>query len=153
VSSMSSSILLITPAMHTPELSCQESHAQTGNSAFLLPPDIFSNVIWMYGPTMGILPANDPMVAKKSPNKTKMPYSSTRNPVRGHLTSIKMMPAANAAVPFNFCRRAKNTNVFCSPMMRVRPMRKRIWMSLSVSRRPTTLCKIQGSGATDIAHS
>lgn len=69
------------------------------------------------------------MVAKKSPNKTKMPYSSTRKPVSGHRTKIKTIPAANAAVPFHFCRRVKKTIVFCTPMMRVRPMRKRIWKS------------------------
>ena len=66
----------------------------------------------MYGPTIGTLPANEPIVAKKSPNKTNIPYNSTRNPVNGHLKKIKIIPAANAAVPFNFSLLAKNTAVF-----------------------------------------
>lgn len=37
------------------------------------------------------------------------------------------MPAAKAAVPFSFWRREKKAMVFWRPMMRVRPIRKRIF--------------------------
>ena len=40
---------------------------------------------------------------------------------------IKVIPAQNAAVPFSFCRLAKNSNVFCGPMIIVRPIKKRIY--------------------------
>lgn len=98
----------------------------TGSSAFRLPLEIFSSAIWIYGPTIGMLPANEAMVAKKSPKRTKMPYSSTRKPVKGHLNKIRHIPAMNAAVPFNFWRLAKKAKVFWTPIIRVRPMRKRI---------------------------
>lgn len=78
-----------------------------------------------------MLPANDPMVAKKSPKRTKMPYNSTIKPVRGHLTKMRIMPAENAAVPLIFSFRAKNTNVFWRPMMRVRPITNRIYPVLA----------------------
>lgn len=74
----------------------------------------------------GIFPAKLPIVAKKSPNKTKMPYSSIKKPTNGHRSKISRIPATKAAVPFHFCRRAKNTAVFCRPMMRVRPTINRI---------------------------
>lgn len=61
---------------------------------------------------IGILPAKDAIVAKKSPNSTNMPYVSTKKPTNGQRSRMRIMPAAKAAVPFNFCRRAKNTNVF-----------------------------------------
>lgn len=76
---------------------------------------------------MGMLPANEAMVAKKSPKSTKMPYSSTKKPVNGQRRRMRRIPAANAAVPLSFWRRAKKIKVFCKPMMRVRPMRKRIY--------------------------
>ena len=95
----------------------------------------------------GMLPAKEPIVAKKSPNNTKMPYSSTRNPVNGHRRRMRSTPPKKAAVPFHFCRLAKKTNVFCSPIIRVRPMRKRIWvMKVSLRRRT------RDDGLTDVAH-
>lgn len=98
----------------------------TGKSAFLRPPPALSRTCCMYGPITGMLAVNPPIVEKKSPNNTKIPYSSIRKPTTGHRSNINMIPAANAAVPFSFCRRAKKTVVFCSPIMRVRPKRKRI---------------------------
>lgn len=104
------------------------SRSYTGKSAFRLPPlDSFSNARAIYGPTTGTFPTNPAIVAKKSPNSTKIPYSSTTKPISGHLRSIKAMPAANAAVPFHFCRRAKKSAVFWRPIIRVRPRRNRIW--------------------------
>jgi len=47
--------------------------AYTGNSAFLRPDEIFCNAICMYGPMIGMLPAKEPIVAKKSPNSMKIP--------------------------------------------------------------------------------
>lgn len=105
--------------------------SQTGSSAFLLPPPNLFKAAWIYGPTTGILPANDPMVAKKSPKRTKMPYNSTIKPVKGHLTKIRIMPAENAAVPLIFSFRAKNTNVFCRPMIKVRPITNSIYHILA----------------------
>lgn len=100
----------------------------TGKSAFLLPPlDILSKAVAMYGPTTGTFPMNPAIVAKKSPNSTKIPYSSTTKPISGHLSKIRATPAANAAVPFHFCRRAKKSAVFWRPIMRVRPRRNKIW--------------------------
>lgn len=99
---------------------------QTGNSAFLLPPLILSSAICIYGPTTGTFPAKLPIVAKKSPNSTNIPYNSTKKPVNGHRSKIKRMPATNAAVPLSFCRRAKKTSVFRMPIMSVRPIMKRI---------------------------
>lgn len=98
----------------------------TGKSAFLRALPTLSNACCIYGPITGIFPAKEPTVAKKSPNSTNIPYSSTRNPIRGHLKRIRTMPTANAAVPLIFCRRAKNRAVFWSPMIKVSPSRKRI---------------------------
>ena len=84
----------------------------TGNSAFLLPPPILSSACCIYGPTTGTFPANPPIVEKKSPKRIKIPYSSIRKPTRGHRSNISTIPTTNAAVPFNFCRRAKNSAVF-----------------------------------------
>lgn len=67
---------------------------------------------------------------RKSPKRINRPYSSIRKPVRGQRRRIRRMPAANAAVPFSFWRREKKAMVFWSPMMRVRPIRKRIWSGL-----------------------
>lgn len=78
---------------------------------------------------MGMLPANEPMVAKKSPKRTNMPYSSTRKPVNGQRRKINMMPAEKAAVPLTFSFLAKKTNVFRAPIIRVRPITNRIWQS------------------------
>lgn len=55
-----------------------------------------------------------------------MPYASTMNPIKVHFISISVRPAKKAAVPLAFCFLAKKKNVFCGPMMIVRPMRKRI---------------------------
>lgn len=38
------------------------------------------------------------------------------------------MPHAKATVPLIFWRREKKAMVFWSPMMRVKPIRKRIWI-------------------------
>lgn len=103
--------------------------AHTGNSAFLRPPPALLRASRMYGPTTGMLPANPPMVEKKSPNKTIIPYSSTQNPTKGHRSNMSEMPPTKAAVPFHFCRRAKKTAVFWRPIMSVKPTRKRIWCS------------------------
>jgi len=75
---------------------------------------------------IGMLPANEPMVAKKSPKRTNMPYSSTRKPVNGQRRKISIMPAEKAAVPLIFSLLAKKTKVFWKPMIRVRPMTNRI---------------------------
>lgn len=74
----------------------------TGNSAFLRPPPALSNACFMYGPTIGMFPANPLIVEKKSPKSTNIPYNSIRKPTRGHRRSMSIIPAANAAVPFNF---------------------------------------------------
>lgn len=66
------------------------------------------------------------MVTRKSPKRIKRPYNSIKKPVKGHLNKIKIIPAVNAAVPFNFCGREKNAIVFWRPIIRVRPIRKRI---------------------------
>lgn len=66
----------------------------------------------MYGPITGMLPANWPMVIRKSPNKMKIPYNSIKKPVSGHRMRISRIPDANAAVPFSFWRREKNATVF-----------------------------------------
>jgi hypothetical protein len=80
----------------------------------------------MYGPITGTFPTNPAIVPKKSPKSTKMPYSSTKKPMRGQRRRISRMPATKAAVPFSFCRRAKKRAVFWRPMIRVRPAKKRI---------------------------
>ena len=71
-------------------------------------------------------PANPAIVAKKSPNKTRMPYSSIKKPKNAQRIRISVMPRAKAAVPFHFCLRAKKARVFCVPIIKVRPIRKRI---------------------------
>jgi hypothetical protein len=83
----------------------------------------------IYGPTIGMPPAKPAIVAKKSPNRTRMPYSSMRNPKKAQRMRISVIPAAKAAVPFHFCRRAKKASVFWVPMIKVRPIRKRICRS------------------------
>ena len=98
----------------------------TGSSLFFRPPLKLSRNPAMYGPTMGMFPANDAIVDRKSPNKTNMPYNSTTKPTKAHLNRISIMPVANAAVPLSFWRRAKNNSVFCTPIMMVSPTRKRI---------------------------
>ena len=99
----------------------------TGSSAFLRPLLALSNAICRYGPITGIFPAKLPIVAKKSPKRTNMPYISIGKPISGHRSSIRIIPAVNAAVPFHFCRREKKIAVFCSPMIRVRPTMKRTY--------------------------
>ena len=68
------------------------------------------------------------MVPRKSPKRITIPYSSTQNPIRGHLRRIRIRPAKKAAVPFAFCFLAKKRRVFCGPIIIVRPIRKRIWV-------------------------
>ena len=114
--------LLLSQSAHL--MSVSASH--TGSSAFLRPPPALSNACCMYGPTTGMLLAKPPIVAKKSPKSTNIPYSSTKKPTSGHRSNMSIMPTANAAVPFNFCRRAKKIAVFCRPIMRVRPTRNSI---------------------------
>lgn len=98
---------------------------QTGNSLFLLVPTL-SSAHLTHGPTTGTFPAYPPIVTKKSPNSTAIPYSSTQNPISAHRSKMSMMPATKAAVPLSLFRRAKKSTVFCGPMIRGRPMRKRI---------------------------
>jgi hypothetical protein len=66
------------------------------------------------------------MVTRKSPKRMNRPYNSIRNPVKGQRKRMRRIPAAKAAVPLSFWGRVKKTNVFWTPMMRVRPIRKRI---------------------------
>lgn len=99
----------------------------TGNSALLRPPARISNPRWIYGPTTGTLPANWPMVIRKSPKRMKRPYNSTPNPMMDQRRRMRMIPDAKAAVPLSFWGRVKKTRVFWRPMIRVRPMRKRIY--------------------------
>jgi hypothetical protein len=40
---------------------------------------------------------------------------------------MRRIPAVKAAVPLSFWGRVKKTRVFWTPMIRVRPIRKRIW--------------------------
>lgn len=53
--------------------------------------------------------------------------------MKGHRSSMRTIPAINAAVPFSFWRRAKKIRVFWNPMMIVRPMMNRI-LEAAVSR-------------------
>ena len=64
---------------------------------------------------------------RKSPNRMKMPYNSTRNPISGQRKRMSVRPAKKAAVPLAFCLRAKKRRVLAGPIMMVRPIRKRIW--------------------------
>jgi hypothetical protein len=54
------------------------------------------------------------------------PYNSIRKPVNGQRIRIRIIPAVKAAVPLSFWGRVKKTIVFWTPIMRVRPIRKRI---------------------------
>lgn len=78
-----------------------------------------------------MFPAKLPMVAKKSPNRMKIPYNSTRKPINGQRRSIRITPLVNAAVPFSFGRRVKKSTVLGSPMIRARPRTKSIWWWVS----------------------
>ena len=103
------------------------SHNYTGNSEFRLPPANTSNARWTYGPITGIFPANWPMVIRKSPKRINRPYSSIRKPVSVQRKRIRKMPQRKAAVPWSFWRRVKKAIVFWRPIIRLRPMRKRIY--------------------------
>ena len=105
--------------------SCQVFPLYTGNSAFLRPPPALSKASCMYGPTTGTFPANPPTVEKKSPKSTMIPYNSIKKPTNGHRRNMRIIPAVNAAVPFNFWYRAKKTAVFCIPIMNIRPRRNK----------------------------
>lgn len=48
-------------------------YTHTGSSALLLPPASTSSARWIYGPTTGMLPANWPIVTRKSPNRMNKP--------------------------------------------------------------------------------
>ena len=98
----------------------------TGKSFGLLPPVIFSIASRIYGPITGTFSTNPAIVRKKSPNNTAIPYPSTKKPINAQRNNMSIIPAANAAVPFIFSLLAKNRRVFCGPMIRGRPMRKRI---------------------------
>lgn len=50
--------------------------------------------------------------------------------------SMSTRPRKKAPVPLAFCLRAKKSNVFCGPMMMVKPMRKRIYSYIYVSSGP-----------------
>lgn len=63
---------------------------------------------------------------RKSPKRMKRPYNSIMNPVSGQRRRMSRIPAAKAAVPLSFWRREKKAKVFSRPIIRVRPMRKRI---------------------------
>jgi hypothetical protein len=56
-----------------------------------------------------------------------MPYISMTKPKKGQRRRMSEIPTRKAAVPFHFWRRAKKTAVFWGPIIRVRPIRKRIW--------------------------
>lgn len=99
---------------------------QTGNSAPLMATPLLSTIAPIYGPMTGIFLAKPAIVPRKSPNKIKMPYNSTKNPINGHLMRISVSPAKKAPVPLSFCFRAKNNIVFCGPIIMVSPIRKRI---------------------------
>lgn len=103
------------------------SSSYTGSSLLLRAPPRASNPLAIYGPTTGIPPTNPAIVAKKSPNNTNIPYNSMMNPKNAQRMRISAIPATKASVPFHFWRRAKKATVLVVPMMRVRPMRKRIW--------------------------
>lgn len=98
----------------------------TGNSAFRLAKPVRSITMPTYGPTTGTLRAKEAIVPRKSPKRTKMPYSSTQNPTSGQRSRISASPPKKAADPCSFWRRAKKTSVLVGPMMIARPMRKRI---------------------------
>ena len=106
-------------------ISLHES-SQTGRSAFRLAPLIASRARAMYGPTTGMFPTKPAIVAKKSPKSTNMPYSSMMKPMKAQRMRIRLIPATKASVPFHFCLRAKKATVFVVPIMKVRPIRKRI---------------------------
>ena len=79
---------------------------------------------------IGMFLAKPAIVPRKSPNKMNMPYNSTRNPVNGHLIRMSASPAKKAPVPLSFCLRAKNANVFCGPIITVKPIKKRIYIDM-----------------------
>lgn len=75
---------------------------------------------------MGMLLTKPAMVARKSPNKTSIPYNSTMKPINAQRMRMSDMPATKARVPFHFCLRAKKATVLVVPMISVRPMMKSI---------------------------
>lgn len=99
---------------------------QTGNWAPPAEIPLLSTAAPMYGPITGMFLANPAIVPKKSPNKTNIPYSSTMKPTKAHRMRMRKRPRKNAAVPLNFCGRAKKASVFRGPIMIVRPIRNRI---------------------------
>jgi hypothetical protein len=98
---------------------------QTGSSAFLLAPPTHSKPLAIYGPITGTFLAKPPIVPRKSPNRMKIPYSSTKKPTSGQRKRMSRIPQVNAAVPLSFWRRAKKRAVFVGPIIRVSPRRNR----------------------------
>ena len=49
-------------------------------------------------------------------------------PTKGHLQKTSTIPPRKQMVPWGFCFRVQKYNVFCGPMMSVRPRTKRIYM-------------------------
>jgi len=103
---------------------------QTGNSP-PLPNPILSTSTPIQGPTIGMFLANPAIDPRKSPNRMKIPYNSTKKPINAQRMRIRKRPMKNAAVPFNFCLRAKKESVFWGPIIIVRPMRNKIYMERS----------------------
>jgi len=68
----------------------------------LLPTPILSNPFTIYGPTTGIFPKKPAMVARKSPKSIKIPYNSTRKPIRGQRNRMRRIPKAKERVPRSF---------------------------------------------------
>lgn len=65
-------------------------------------------------------------MTRKSPNRMNSPYNSIKKPVNGQRKRMRRIPAEKAAVPLSFWGREKKTRVLWRPMMRVKPIRKRI---------------------------
>lgn len=70
--------------------------------------------------------AKPAIVPKKSPNRTNIPYNSTRKPTKAQRMRMRKRPRKKAAVPLNFWGRAKKASVFWGPIIIVRPIRNRI---------------------------
>ena len=62
------------------------------------------------------------------PKRLRKPNISTNTPMVGHLRKTRRIPPKKQTVPRSLFLRAKKKNVFCGPMMRKRPPRKRTCM-------------------------
>jgi hypothetical protein len=98
----------------SPHKNASKTHqcVQTGNSAPRTATPLLSTANPMYGPTTGIFLAKPAIVPRKSPNKINIPYSSTRKPTKAQRMRMRTSPPKKAAVPLNFCGRAKKSKVF-----------------------------------------